>query len=224
MLYNYYIHYTTKEENNMNNKLSTCSACGNEIAKSAKSCPHCGAKNKKPVFKKVWFWVLIFFIIGAVATPTSTTIESNNTVATSPNQTQQTNATISTQASIFDGDCGINASAEIGKNIINLPEITIKITNTTDKEIAAIQFYAVPYDVYGDEIKNWTTQSKLYTDTAISAGDSTTLSYQLIEDSVKTVDLYVYSVYFSDGTEWGDKNASVSKILENVPTIEVTSK
>lgn len=28
-------------------KLTTCKACGKEIAKSAKSCPHCGAKNKK---------------------------------------------------------------------------------------------------------------------------------------------------------------------------------
>lgn len=29
-------------------KMIRCKACGKEIAKSAKSCPHCGAKNKKP--------------------------------------------------------------------------------------------------------------------------------------------------------------------------------
>ena len=40
-------------------KLTACKACGNEIAKSAKSCPHCGAKNKKPIFKKWWFWVIV---------------------------------------------------------------------------------------------------------------------------------------------------------------------
>lgn len=30
-----------------NSKMKTCKACGAEIAKSAKVCPHCGAKNKK---------------------------------------------------------------------------------------------------------------------------------------------------------------------------------
>lgn len=31
----------------MKSNLIACKACGQEIAKSAKSCPHCGAKNKK---------------------------------------------------------------------------------------------------------------------------------------------------------------------------------
>ena len=130
----------------------------------------------------------------------------------------KTNSTIS----IFDGDCGIIAFAEIGKNIINYPELTISITNVTDKEIAAIKFYAIPYDVYGEEIKGLTTQKNLYTDSPIYAGETTTRSYQLSEQSVKTVKLYVYSVYFSDGTEWGDRNASSSKIIKSAPTIDVT--
>lgn len=37
--------------------------CGADIAKSAKVCPHCGAKNKKPIFKQWWFWVLVVFIV-----------------------------------------------------------------------------------------------------------------------------------------------------------------
>lgn len=31
----------------MKNKMSACKACGQQIAKNARSCPHCGAKNKK---------------------------------------------------------------------------------------------------------------------------------------------------------------------------------
>lgn len=31
-----------------NKKMKVCKSCGEEIAKSAKVCPHCGAKNKKP--------------------------------------------------------------------------------------------------------------------------------------------------------------------------------
>lgn len=47
----------------MSQKMIKCNSCGNEIASSAKSCPNCGAKNKKPVFKKWWFWALIAFVI-----------------------------------------------------------------------------------------------------------------------------------------------------------------
>ena len=33
-------------------KLKKCETCGQEIAKSCKVCPNCGAKNKKPFYKK----------------------------------------------------------------------------------------------------------------------------------------------------------------------------
>lgn len=47
-------------------KLKNCKHCGQQIAKSAKKCPHCGGKNKKPIYKRVWFIVLIVLIIGIV--------------------------------------------------------------------------------------------------------------------------------------------------------------
>ena len=37
-------------------KMKKCDTCGAEIAESAKRCPACGAKNKKPIYKRVWFW------------------------------------------------------------------------------------------------------------------------------------------------------------------------
>ena len=53
----------------MKSKLTTCKACGHEIAKNAKSCPQCGAKNKKPIFKKWWFWlIIVIFIVGMGST------------------------------------------------------------------------------------------------------------------------------------------------------------
>lgn len=50
----------------MANKLINCKTCGAEMASNAKACPQCGAKNKKPIFKKWWFWVLIVIIIGGI--------------------------------------------------------------------------------------------------------------------------------------------------------------
>ncbi len=46
-------------------KIIKCKTCGADIASSAKSCPGCGARNKKPFYTKIWFWVLIVIIIGA---------------------------------------------------------------------------------------------------------------------------------------------------------------
>ena len=51
----------------MNNKMCTCKACGQEMAKSAKTCPHCGAKNKKanPLLVGIIALVALIVIVGA---------------------------------------------------------------------------------------------------------------------------------------------------------------
>ncbi len=45
------------------NKMTTCSNCGKPIAASAKTCPNCGAKNKKPIYKRPWFIVVVVLIV-----------------------------------------------------------------------------------------------------------------------------------------------------------------
>lgn len=47
----------------MSNKMIHCQACGEEIAANVKSCPKCGAHNKKPIYKKWWFWVIIVLLL-----------------------------------------------------------------------------------------------------------------------------------------------------------------
>ncbi len=51
----------------MADKITSCKTCGAEMAASAKVCPKCGAKNKKPFYKKWWFWVLAVIIIAGIA-------------------------------------------------------------------------------------------------------------------------------------------------------------
>lgn len=70
----------------MKSKLTTCKVCEKEIAKSAKKCPHCGAKVKKPFFKKWWFWVIVvFLIIGMAGIGGDDTADTNNDIAVSEN-------------------------------------------------------------------------------------------------------------------------------------------
>ena len=50
----------------MKEKLQMCKICDQEIAKKAEVCPHCGAKNRKPFFKRWWFWLLCLILTALV--------------------------------------------------------------------------------------------------------------------------------------------------------------
>lgn len=74
-------------------KMTTCKHCGAEIAASAKVCPKCGGKNKKPIYKRPWFIILIVvIIIGAIGSmngnkdpaASGVTNSTENTTANSP--------------------------------------------------------------------------------------------------------------------------------------------
>ena len=125
----------------------------------------------------------------------------------------------------FDGDCGITATAHLKSNdYINHPELKISVKNTSGKNIAAIQFLAIPFDVYGNDISsNLFAQDKFYTDDMIRAGKSETMTFgPLLDQKIKSVKVYVYSVFFEDGTEWGDREASRSEIREKGQPIKAT--
>lgn len=50
-----------------NPKMVICRNCNNPMSEKAKVCPSCGAKNKKPFYKKGWFIILaIIVVIGVI--------------------------------------------------------------------------------------------------------------------------------------------------------------
>lgn len=52
-----------------NPKMVICRNCNTAIAKKAKICPSCGAKNKKPFYQKAWFIILaVIVLIGVIRT------------------------------------------------------------------------------------------------------------------------------------------------------------
>ena len=51
-------------------KMINCKTCNAESATSAKVCPKCGAKNKKPSYKRVWIWFLVAIVLIAVISGT----------------------------------------------------------------------------------------------------------------------------------------------------------
>lgn len=51
-----------------NPKMVICRTCNNPISAKAKVCPSCGAKNKKPIYKRGWFIVLaVIVVLGIVS-------------------------------------------------------------------------------------------------------------------------------------------------------------
>jgi len=50
------------------NKQTKCKSCGEEINSKAAVCPKCGVKNKKPIYKRVWFIILVAIVVIAIFT------------------------------------------------------------------------------------------------------------------------------------------------------------
>ena len=86
-----------------NNKMTTCKTCGKEMAKNAKVCPHCGAKNKKPIFTRPWFIAIVVIIIIIAAITSGGKKNSKTTVSGKPDSTNssaENSTSESTTASI----------------------------------------------------------------------------------------------------------------------------
>lgn len=210
----------------MNNNLKYCSVCGGQMDKKIERCPHCGAMNRKPFYKSFWFWFLVLILIGIVNSPSESS--SNNTNKQESSKIEETlkkenDNKIKPIKSVFEGDSGVRLSAEIKDNeyISSIVEMDTRIQNTTDKDINAIEFYIVYYDVYGDKINNILDSNHLFSDSKILANNSNTITYTFMNSKVYSADLYLYSVYYEDGSSWGNKDASKLEILENAPLIKV---
>ncbi len=112
----------------------------------------------------------------------------------------------------FSGDFPISVHGRMYDNIIGMPELSISLSNITEKNISAIKIYFSPTDVYGAEVSGIFTTNHLYTDNTILAGTTVSKAWQMLDSSIKAGDVYVYSIYFEDGTEWGNKDAATSDI------------
>ncbi len=195
-----------------------CEKCGKEIMEEAVVCPGCGCavesvkekKKKKPLHKKWWFWSLIVFIIIGIAAGGS----SNGDIPSTSEDNNAKNETPSVPEE-FAQPCPVTAEASVSDNSINYPVLNLNIKNNTDKQISAIQIYFYPKDVYGEPVNTVLTANKLYSDNTIESGETCSKQWQLLDQKIKSGDVYIYSVYFSDGSEWGNKDASDATIKKH---------
>lgn len=65
------------------NKMTVCKHCGQEIAASAKVCPHCGGKNTPPIYKRWWFIAIIILVVLGVIGSSGSSSSSSSSSTTS---------------------------------------------------------------------------------------------------------------------------------------------
>ncbi|HBL40080.1 MAG TPA: hypothetical protein DDY98_00305 [Ruminococcaceae bacterium] len=109
-----------------NGNMINCKACGTPIAKKAKVCPNCGAKNKKPVFKRVWFWLLIAIVLIVIGSAIGGGNDAGEEATTKANG----NAAVETKA---------DAANEIGQYSVEIK--SVRMTKTYDGKAAVIVTY-----------------------------------------------------------------------------------
>lgn len=97
------------------NKMTVCKHCGQEIAASAKVCPHCGGKNKPPIYKRWWFIAIIVLIIFAAIGGSSSDSDSSSSKTTS---------SVSSTASISSSTVTSDVSESTASSIAAEPELT----------------------------------------------------------------------------------------------------
>ena len=111
------------------NNMKLCGSCGKPMAKNAKTCPNCGAKNKKPIYKRVWFWLLIivafFIIVGAI----SSDGDSDNK-ASNDSQTTKSDGVIESKK---------EKDNEIGQYSVEI--LNARLTSTYDNKPAVVVTY-----------------------------------------------------------------------------------
>lgn len=129
-------------------------------------------------------------------------------------------------SSLFAGACPVKINATYYTSDQTL---SIRQTNQGGKTIVAIKYLIVVYDAYGEILQKYGYGASALTATYdkfnINSGVSYTGDWKLngFSDG-KSLDIYVYSVYYSDNTEWGNHDLNVTDIKKYAPKTHVTGR
>ena len=119
---------------------------------------------------------------------------------------------------------GINITYNTSNQILS-----IKQTNNSGRTIVAIKYLIVIYDAYGDVMQKYgygvSALTATYDKQSIKSGSSAIGEWEMTGFSGgKSVDVYVYSVCYSDGIEWGNHNLTVTEVKKYAPKVHIVGK
>lgn len=175
-----------------NPMMKKCSVCGREIAKSAKACPGCGAKEKTPIYKRAWFIVIIVIVALFAYSRISSTIKDNNisraTVITNSGEIKQMTAEeirniCDTNSILFEREY---AGAEI--------TVTSTITEIGGAYLLRSWFDCEAYIMLdaSDFMTSWFRPVTEEYAASVNVGDTVTVSGKIARATVAGTDVYIF--------------------------------
>lgn len=163
-------------------KMKKCKACGADIAKSAKICPHCGAKNggsKIPLI--IVIVIVLLIVIAAIGGSGNSTPQKVNGDGSSVNNSENTTFEVGDKVELDDiavtlvgveSSSGTEYMAPSDGNVFVICEFEIE--NNSDSEIVVSS--ALSFEAYADDyainfsLGGLTMSDKLQLDGTVAAG------------------------------------------------------
>ena len=138
-------------------KIIQCKVCGAEIASNAKTCPHCGAKNKKkrPILFILIGVIVFFAIIGGISGGSGSE-KDGNTAADSPaaaaSKSTATTAPVKT-------DYGVGEPAEEKNITVTLVNVTESTGSAYNRPTEGNVFLICEFEIENDSSKEISVSS-----------------------------------------------------------------
>jgi len=105
----------------------------------------------------------------------------------------------------------------------NTPSVKINVQNNENKDILAIEFYILEYDIYGKILQSENSPKFTATRT-IPAYGFKTLRHRPSHPATHKIQIFFYSIYYNDGSFWGCKDASTKVIFEHTQPLTLFKK
>lgn len=167
-------------------KMIKCKTCSSEIASSAKNCPSCGAKNKRPIYKKWWVWLIVVIVVAGIAGGGDSSDNGNTPTTTSNEET--TNKKVEDVKEFYL----VGEEVKLGNNVLIVNSVEksngsewdkpkdgneFVIVNVTIKNGGSSEISYNPFDFKMQNSKGQITDqafTTIDTDTSLSSGNLAT--------------------------------------------------
>lgn len=195
-------------------KMTTCKHCGAEIAASAKVCPHCGGKNKPPIYKRWWFIAIIVLIVLSAIGGSSSSSDGSASSSSTTKASASTASSVAFVPEISEEDYKTECQTVDYKELCRYPE---KYEGT--KIVVKVKVSQIIDANFSGSEKAWRT----YTDNSgygLYADDEYYMLDKRGGDAVKILEDDIITVY-GEFTGLEKITRALTSTTDELPRIEV---
>lgn len=127
------------------------------------------------------------------------------------------------RSEVFGPAPQVSARGVLGLTPNGFAELLVYLTNETDKDLLTAGLYVVPRDAQGRELADWTSRNRFATYVSLQAGQTAEYAFQTIQEGVASMDVWICSCTFADGSRWGDPDCTPTEAMSRGIPVEVTA-